>query len=84
MKSAHALADVETIQPRLLDRPTAAAYLSVSLATLERLIQSGALSVVRLPVERARTGLGVPGRTRRVLIDVRDLDALIERSRERS
>lgn len=84
MKSAHALADVETLPPRLLDREAAAAYLSVSAATLDRLIQSGALAVIRLPVERGRTGLGVPGRTRRILLDVRDLDALIERSRERS
>jgi len=84
VKSAHALADVEVLHPRLLDKHGAATYLSVSLDTLERLIQTGALSVVRLPVERARTGLGVVGRTRRVLLDVRDLDALIERSRERS
>jgi len=84
MKAASAL-DVDTLPPRLVDRHGAAKYLGVGHTTVDRLIQSGALAVVRLPVERhARTNVGIPGRTRRLLIDVRDLDALIERSRERS
>ena len=71
------------LEPRLLDRETAAAYLSVSVDTLDRLLQSGALHVVRLPVQRDRnTGVGVRGPTRRILVDRHELDALIEASRE--
>ena len=56
----------------------------VSIDQIERLIQSGALPIVRLPAERhARTGRGVSEVCRRVLIDVKDLDAIIERSKER-
>jgi hypothetical protein len=73
------------IGARLRDREGAAAYLGgVSLDVVDRLIHSGALPVVRLPVQRSRaTGRGVPGINRRILIDVQDLDALIERSKER-
>jgi len=69
--------------PRLLDRDAAAAYLSVSVDTVDRLLQSGALHVVRLPVQRDRkTGLGVRGTTRRILLDRHELDALVDRCRE--
>jgi hypothetical protein len=69
--------------PRLLDRDAAAAYLSISVDTLDRLLQSGALHVVRLPVQRDRkTGLGVRGTTRRILLDRHELDALVDRCRE--
>jgi hypothetical protein len=67
---------------RLLDKDAAAAYLSISVDTLERLIGTGALPLVRLPAERAKTGRGQVGITRRILLDVRDLDALIDRSKE--
>src|ERR1700730_11843488 len=68
---------------RLLDRDAAAEYLSISVDTLDRLLQSGALHVVRLPVQRDRkTGLGVRGTTRRILLDRHELDSLIDRSRE--
>ena len=69
---------------RLLDKDAAATYLSTSVDTVERLIQTGELPTVRLPVERAKTGRGRPGVCRRVHIDIRDLDALIERSKERT
>ena len=74
-----------TIAPRCLDREQSAIYLGeVSVDVVDRLIHAGKLPVVRLPIERHRqTGKGVPGVSRRVLIDVRDLDALIERSKER-
>jgi len=73
----------EAIAPRLLDREQAAAYLSSSVDTVDRAIHAGVLPVVRLPVERNRkTGRGTAGLNRRKLIDVRDLDALIERSKE--
>jgi hypothetical protein len=71
------------LEPRLLDRETAAAYLCISVDTLDRLFQSGALHVVRLPVQRDRnSGVGVRGATRRILVDRHELDALIEASRE--
>jgi hypothetical protein len=71
------------ITPRLLDRETAAAYLSISIDTIDRLVQSGAVHVVRLPVQRDRkTGLGVRGTTRRILLDRLELDRLVESCRE--
>lgn len=73
------------IQPRLLDRDSAAAYLGVSVDTLDRLIGAGAIAIVRLPVERARkSGRGVAGASRRILIDRHELDELIPRWRERA
>ena len=69
--------------PRLLDRDAAAEYLSISVDTVDRLLQSGALHVVRLPVQRDRkTGLGVRGTTRRILLDRHELDSLVDRCRE--
>jgi hypothetical protein len=75
----------ESLPARLRDREGAAAYLGgVSVDVIDRLIHSGAVPVVRLPVQRSRaSGRGVPGVNRRILIDVKDLDALIERSKER-
>ena len=67
---------------RLLDKEAAASVWRASVDTVERLIQAGELLVVRLPVGRARNGRGRVGACRRVLIDVRDLDALIVRSKE--
>ncbi len=69
---------------RLLDKDASAAYLSASVDTLDRLIHAGELAVVRLPCERTQSGRGRAGVCRRILIDVRDLDALIDRSKERS
>ena len=70
--------------PRLLDREQAAAYLAVSPDTLDRLLHTGVVSVVRLPVERHhKTGRGVPGAMRRILIDRNELDELIPQWRER-
>jgi hypothetical protein len=74
----------EPLAPRLLDRDGAARYLGVSGDTLDRLIHSGQISVVRLPVERQRKGAkGIPGTNRRILIDRAELDELIPRWRER-
>jgi hypothetical protein len=71
------------IAPRCLDREQAAAYVGVSVDLIDRLIHTGALPVVRLPVQRSRnTGRGVQGVNRRILLDVRDLDALVEKSKE--
>jgi hypothetical protein len=72
---------------RLVDKDVAASYLGVSTNTIERLIQTGALQIVRFPVERSKkpgaNGDGQVGTNRRVLIDVRDLNELIERSKEK-
>ena len=43
---------------------------------------TGALAVVKLPVTRGHNGHGAVGASRRVLIDVLDLDKLVERSKE--
>ena len=72
------------LAPRCLDRAGAAEYLGgISEDQVDRLIQAGVLPIVRLPVERhGKTGHGVNGTCRRVLIDVRDLDAIVDRSKE--
>ena len=72
------------VSPRCLDRDEAAVYIGTSTDVIDRLIQSGRLPVVRLPIARSRvTGQGVEGVNRRVLIDVQDLDRLVETSKER-
>ena len=72
------------ITPRLLDRDQAAVYLGSSVDTIDRAISAGVLPIVRLPVQRSRkTGRGEPGVGRRILLDVRDLDRLIESSKEK-
>ena len=63
------------LQPRLVDVEGAAAYLSVSPWTIRDLQTSGRLPRVRLPLRDDRE-------IRRLLFDVRYLDALIEQSRE--
>jgi hypothetical protein len=63
--------------PRLLDVHSAAAYMSVSQWTIRDLVAAGRLSRVRLPLDDARD-------VRRLLLDVRDLDQLIEAAKERA
>ena len=67
---------------RLLDVAAAARYLATSRNTVQRLIYTGALAVVRLPVQRTKHGIDPRGSSRRVLIDVRDLDKLIDQHKE--
>jgi excisionase family DNA binding protein len=57
---------------RLLRSVQAAEYLSVSVWTLRRLIQSGELPVVQ------------HGETGKFLLDIRDLDGFIERNKRTS
>lgn len=66
---------------RLLSRRDAAAYLSVSLQVIERLLNTGQLTAVRLPVTRG-DGRGDVGIGRRILIDREELDALVRRTIE--
>jgi len=61
--------DPRTSGPRLIDVATAAGYLGVSPWTVRDLIDRGSLPRVALP--------GV----RRVLVDQRDLDRLVDASR---
>jgi excisionase family DNA binding protein len=63
---------------RLMDLRTAAAYLGCSYWTLRDLVLSGHIPAVRIPSPRARDGRAM----RRVLIDSRDLERLIERWKE--
>jgi hypothetical protein len=69
--------------PRLLSEKGAAAYYSVSIKTIKRLIDAGVIGVVRLPAARNETNNGGRRRAnRRILIDRLELDALCERNRE--
>lgn len=73
-----------TIMPRGLSREQAATYIGGSVDVIDRMIYSGVLPVVRLPVKRSRanTAAGVAGTNRRIIIDREDLDKLIENSKE--
>jgi hypothetical protein len=62
--------------PRLLNLKDSAAYLGIPIWSVRELVWGGALPQVRLP--------GVDGvRQRRVWIDVRDLEAVVGRFKER-
>ena len=63
---------------RLMDLHTAAAYLGCSYWTLRDLVLGGHVPAVRIPSPRAHDGRAM----RRILIDSRDLDRLIERWKE--
>lgn len=66
------------VPPRCLDKKAAARYIGTSDDTVERLINAGELPIVKYPVST----VDPHGTSRRVLIDVRDLDALIDRNKE--
>lgn len=68
-------AAVPVVCPRLLDVRAAAAYLGVSTWTIRDLDAGGRLPRVRLPLAGDRE-------LRRLLFDVRDLDALVEAAKE--
>ena len=63
---------------RQMDLRTAAAYLGCSYWTLRELALNGHIPAVRIPSPRARDARVV----RRILIDSRDLERLIERWKE--
>ena len=64
------------MNPRLLDAKAAAAYLGVSHWTVRAYVEKGQLVPVRLPAVR-RAGEDC----RRLLFDVRDLDAFVDRQK---
>ena len=70
-------------QPRRLYSVKGAAdYLDISVDGVQRLIFTGKLPVVKLPVSWKKER-SEDLRTRRTLLDVRDLDELIDESKER-
>jgi hypothetical protein len=80
-KEALREARLAAIQPRLADVEGAAHYLGgISPWTVRDLIASGQLPRVRLPLGRDRSGR--ERELRRMLVDLRDCDKLIEQSKE--
>lgn len=69
----------QPIPPRLLNLSRAAEYLGLSPWTLRQLVANGVVPRVRLPIGRASRDRTV----QRLLIDRRDLDAIIEANKER-
>lgn len=61
-----------------MDLRTAAAYLGCSYWTLRDLALNDHVPIVRIPSPRAKDGRAM----RRILLDTRDLDMLIERWKE--
>lgn len=68
-------ADPVVLPPRLLDVAGAARYLSISPSRLRTLVWSGMLRRVRVPLPNG-------GEMRKILLDMRDLDVLVERWKE--
>lgn len=62
-------------RPRLTDLHGAAAYLGVSYWTVRDLVSAGEIPTVQPPAPTGRRGQ----RLRRVLVDVHDIDALIDK-----
>jgi len=75
----HRTTDHKTVPPRLLDLKAAGEYLSVSYWTMRDLVFAGVLPTVRIPCPRAGDGRAI----RRILVDRHDLDAFIEKNKER-
>lgn len=75
------VAQVVAVNPRLLPLNHAAAYLGVSHFTLREMLAAGALRPVEIPLPPDRRGRRKLGVVRKVLLDVRDLDALVERAK---
>ncbi len=67
-----------TVSPRLLNMRQAAVYLSLSYWSLRDYVLAGLIPVIELPPLRPREGERPRKTLRRVLVDVRDLDAFIE------
>jgi excisionase family DNA binding protein len=72
--------------PRLLSVDQAAAYLGLSFWTFRELVNAGDVPAVRVPrpnTPRMREQRALSDTIRRLLIDRSDLDALVERWKER-
>jgi hypothetical protein len=68
------------VAPRLLGCRDAALYLGISEASVREWVALGVLPRVVIPLPDTAKRRG--GQLRRVLVDFRDLDALIARSKE--
>jgi hypothetical protein len=66
------------VAPRLLNLRQAAAYLGCSFWSVRDWILGGLIPTVTLPPLRPREGERPRANLRRVLVDIRDLDAFIE------
>jgi hypothetical protein len=64
---------------RVLNLSKAAEYLGVSYWTMRDLVQAGIIATVKIPSVRAGDGRPI----RRILVDIRDLDAFISGNKER-
>ena len=64
--------------PRLVDLHVAATYLGVSFWTVRDYVLQGLIPKVELPALRPREGDQRRRVLRRVVVDVRDLDAFVE------
>ena len=83
-------AESRAFQPRLVNLQTAARYIGVSYWTMRDYVMDGLIPRVTLPCCRRRAKGGSVVRragdvdARRILVDIADLDALIERNKIRS
>ncbi len=75
--------EIAALPPRLLNLKQAAAYLGVSYWTMRDWMLAGRLPVITLPGLRPREGAKARESLRRALVDVADLDAFIDRCKER-
>jgi hypothetical protein len=70
---------ISTLVPRVLDATAAARYLGISVWTLRDWTANGLIEALDLPPLRPREGDRQKGRLRRLLYDVHDLDAFVDR-----
>lgn len=64
---------------RILDLHQSATYLGISYWTMRDLVNAGRIPTVKIPSVRAGDGRPI----RRILVDIRDLDLLIDGNKER-
>jgi hypothetical protein len=76
--ASNACSPTTTLPPPLLDVPAAARYLGVSIWALRDWHASGLIAAVDLPPLRPREGDRPKRRLRRLVFDIKDLDAFID------
>jgi excisionase family DNA binding protein len=75
--------DTAALSPRLLDLKQAAAYLGVSYWTVRDWVLAGRVPAISLPGLRPREGARARQTLRRALVDLADLDAFVDRCKDR-
>jgi hypothetical protein len=73
-----------TILPRLFNLRQAAAYMNLSYWTMRDYVLAGFVPTVDMPGLRPRLGATAKASLRRVLVDVRDLDAFVDSLKRRA